>query len=639
MEKEPIVAIPLSNQCDPARPHSPHPTDCYKFYHCVNRPNGVQQVEKTCNPPTMFNPNTMICDWPQSVMRIRPECGLSNVTTQVPVLPPTLSSSAALEKAPIKPVPIKSVPLKAICTPPCQNLGFCKAPNVCICPEIFEGPQCQFTKSKPCVEKPPTPKNSRIVCNSTACTSTCNIGFTFPGGSKEIQMVCDSGNWVQLQQPQGTVQKVADCQPVCDPVCENGGRCLPNNVCLCPEEFRGPQCKYPLKNCAPERLNFNGGYNCSIGSTLYRCTLKCGANGVFEFPPAPFYTCDFAKAKFTPEPIPKCISESQYAQNLKSKPTSAPQILIEQNSELKGNFQQSSNLESEWFHPTTVNPNTASNSKEASKTSSRIPGRCDPARPHSPHPTSCYLFYHCVDGVSGIVYLEKACQPPTMFNPDTMICDWPESVMRIRPCGSIVGSIPTSAPITATKKVDTARSCVDGWTDWFSASVPAENSEDFELYEQIAPQGSICPTSKIREIEHQVRFRCNCGEDASLPLKQLPELTTSEKVVTTLRPVTTEKVINIVTTTTPTSKKIAESCPKGYTWSRCAYICTRLCSTYAVELKKQGRCQTSNDLSCAPGCVEEDETLDRTCLWRDKFTCVPPTECIAAPTQQLVPKG
>ena len=56
----------------------------------------------------------------------------------------------------------------AICSPPCQNLGFCKAPGVCICPEIFEGPQCQFEKSKPCVDKPPTPKNSRIVCNSTA---------------------------------------------------------------------------------------------------------------------------------------------------------------------------------------------------------------------------------------------------------------------------------------------------------------------------------------------------------------------------------------------------------------------------------------------------------------------------------------
>ncbi len=162
-----------------------------------------------------------------------------------------------------------------------------------------------------------------------------------------------------------------------------------------------------------------------------------------------------------------------------------------------------------------------------------------------------------------------------MFNPDTMICDWPESVMRIRPCGSIMGSIPTSAASTATKKVDTSSSCVDGWTDWFSASVPAENSEDFELYEQIAPQGSICPTSKIREIEHKVRFRCNCGEDASLPLKQLPELTT------------TEKVVNMVTTTTPaTSKTIAESCPKGYTWSRCAYICTRVCILFIIASSK-----------------------------------------------------
>ena len=101
----------------------------------------------------------------------------------------------------------------AICSPPCQNLGFCKAPGVCICPEIFEGPQCQFEKSKPCVDKPPTPKNSRIVCNSTACISTCSAGFAFLGGIKEIQLVCNSGNWVQLQQPHnGTVQKVGDCQ-------------------------------------------------------------------------------------------------------------------------------------------------------------------------------------------------------------------------------------------------------------------------------------------------------------------------------------------------------------------------------------------------------------------------------------------
>ena len=111
IEKEPTEAIPVPGQCDPARPHSPHPTNCYLFYHCVNRPNGVEQVEKTCNPPTMFNPNTMICDWPKSVIQIRPECGLSNIATQAPVLPTTISSSAALEKASATPIPIKSAPL------------------------------------------------------------------------------------------------------------------------------------------------------------------------------------------------------------------------------------------------------------------------------------------------------------------------------------------------------------------------------------------------------------------------------------------------------------------------------------------------------------------------------------------------
>ena len=274
--------------------------------------------------------------------------------------------------------------------------------------------------------------------------------------------------------------------------------------------------------------------------------------------------------------VSNSVSESQYAKNLKSKSTSSPQILIEQNSELKGNFQQSLNQETEWYHPNTINP--------SSSTSIRGPGRCDPARPHSPHPTNCYLFYHCVDGVKGIVYLEKTCHPPTMFNPDTMICDWPESVMRIRPCGTIGPSTSAAATSvistkeTATRKPDTARSCVDGWTDWFTASTPAENTGDFELYEQIVPQGSICPTSQIREIEHQVRFRCNCGVDASLPLIKLPDSATTEKivqVVPTPKP-HVEKVVVTTTTTPATNKKILESCPKGYTWSRCAYICTRV---------------------------------------------------------------
>ncbi len=103
----------------------------------------------------------------------------------------------------------------AICMPPCQNLGFCLAPNVCECPDNFEGPQCQFAKTKPCLDKPPTPMNSRVVCNEKECISTCNRGFAFPGGSKKLTMVCDAGNWVQRQQPPGKFQKVPDCLRNC----------------------------------------------------------------------------------------------------------------------------------------------------------------------------------------------------------------------------------------------------------------------------------------------------------------------------------------------------------------------------------------------------------------------------------------
>lgn len=102
--------------------------------------------------------------------------------------------------------------LLATCVPPCQNLGFCKAPGECICPDIFEGPKCQFTKTQRCVQKPYTPSNSRVICNDKECISTCNKGFTFPDGSKELKMVCDDGNWVQRNQPTGTLQKVPDCQ-------------------------------------------------------------------------------------------------------------------------------------------------------------------------------------------------------------------------------------------------------------------------------------------------------------------------------------------------------------------------------------------------------------------------------------------
>lgn len=239
-----------------------------------------------------------------------------------------------------------------ICMPPCQNLGFCTAPDECSCPDNYEGPQCQFSKTKPCLDKPPTPMNSQIICNGTDCLLTCNNGFEFPSGSKEIKMVCVSGYWTLCQQLTGKFQKVPDCQPVCDPPCENGGRCLLNNVCECPQGFRGPQCNYPVENCAPERMNFNGFSNCSCGSSSLSCcvlcSLNCGADGVFEYPPASVYSCEYAEAKFVPENIPQCIFDNKRTQYFKSNSTSHSQLVIMQTSDLEWTGKETSNQETDF---------------------------------------------------------------------------------------------------------------------------------------------------------------------------------------------------------------------------------------------------------------------------------------------------
>ncbi|VEN53729.1 unnamed protein product, partial [Callosobruchus maculatus] len=132
------------------------------------------------------------------------------------------------------------VACQPICLPPCQNSGICVAPNQCSCHENFSGPQCQF-ESKPCLNLPPMPLNSKRVCKSQQCTVECVTGHKFPDGSDIAQMVCNNGMWVPTKDKWVAIP---DCQPTCDPPCQNGGNCLSYNVCQCPIDYRGPQCQY-----------------------------------------------------------------------------------------------------------------------------------------------------------------------------------------------------------------------------------------------------------------------------------------------------------------------------------------------------------------------------------------------------------
>ncbi|KAK7083100.1 hypothetical protein SK128_014119 [Halocaridina rubra] len=193
-----------------------------------------------------------------------------------------------------------------ICSPECQNNGICLAPNVCECPDNWEGPTCEIPKAPPkkeCGNKPPTPMNSRIYCSKDECTARCYEDYHFEEGTSRLTFKCMDGKWVI---PDSRWSSTPDCEPICDPECINDGRCIAPDVCECTPDFRGKSCQYPITNCDPKKLGFNGGYNCSGEGMDFGCALWCPVEVDFEFPAADFYKCDYATGLWSPSPIPKC---------------------------------------------------------------------------------------------------------------------------------------------------------------------------------------------------------------------------------------------------------------------------------------------------------------------------------------------
>lgn len=52
----------------------------------------------------------------------------------------------------------------ADCELPCENQGICIRPNVCHCPEGWDGSQCQIKTDKPCLSLPHAPSESTLIC-------------------------------------------------------------------------------------------------------------------------------------------------------------------------------------------------------------------------------------------------------------------------------------------------------------------------------------------------------------------------------------------------------------------------------------------------------------------------------------------
>ncbi|PSN34511.1 hypothetical protein C0J52_13394, partial [Blattella germanica] len=158
--------------------------------------------------------------------------------------------------------------------PSCQNNSICVSPNVCNCLEGFAGPQCLY-QGKPCMNPPPAPVNSRRICRPKHCTSLCDTGFVFPGGSHVVTMICHDGNWVPTR---SSWRSIPDCQPICQPCCKNSGTCVSPNVCKCSKGFSGLQCQYQKKPCLHfPPLPKNSRHTCDSRS----CRILCASGYTF----------------------------------------------------------------------------------------------------------------------------------------------------------------------------------------------------------------------------------------------------------------------------------------------------------------------------------------------------------------------
>ncbi|GBN97838.1 hypothetical protein AVEN_172396-1, partial [Araneus ventricosus] len=102
---------------------------------------------------------------------------------------------------------------------------------------------------------------------------------------------------------------------ICSPECMHGGRCIGHNSCLCPKEYRGSRCEYPLSNCEGHDRFASVGYKCMMTDKETVCNVSCSSTGMALQPPEPItYICSL-DGTWHPDLKPICVSEI-YGENV-----------------------------------------------------------------------------------------------------------------------------------------------------------------------------------------------------------------------------------------------------------------------------------------------------------------------------------
>uniref|UniRef100_A0A1W7RAG6 Hemocytin n=1 Tax=Hadrurus spadix TaxID=141984 RepID=A0A1W7RAG6_9SCOR len=152
---------------------------------------------------------------------------------------------------------------------------------------------------------PPAPEFAKIECNTKSqtrieCRVKCNRGYEIEKGRTRQLYRCDGfhGEW------EPTIPSA--CQRKCKPRCENEGKCVTGNRCICPPGYRGKACEYEVAQCNTAKLGFDN-YKpmCNHSSEKSICTLECPEGMQFVSVPVDVYECS-VDGVWTPPSAPAC---------------------------------------------------------------------------------------------------------------------------------------------------------------------------------------------------------------------------------------------------------------------------------------------------------------------------------------------
>ncbi|XP_037786360.1 uncharacterized protein LOC119582198 [Penaeus monodon] len=143
-------------------------------------------------------------------------------------------------------------PAHPACVPVCPEgcgQGLCVAPGECEC----FGRSCEEVTAS-CNLSSFNPRNSVLSKDrNNEIVLVCKEGFELTTNTSSTPLLCHQAQWLYAGVGRG---EGIFCLPVTTPPCQNGGRAVEGNMCVCDNGFAGPRCQYRKCDRDPPKVKF-----------------------------------------------------------------------------------------------------------------------------------------------------------------------------------------------------------------------------------------------------------------------------------------------------------------------------------------------------------------------------------------------